>query len=54
MNKNVLKYGGIVAVAVGAVALYFSGATQDYIVGVVGAVFSVISVIGIVLLGKKA
>jgi len=54
MNKNVLKYGGIIAVVAGSVMLYFAGSTQDYIVGVVGAVFSVISIIGLVLLAKKA
>jgi len=54
MNKNVLKYGGLIALAAGSVMLYFSGATQDYVVGAIGLVFMVIDAIGLLLLGKKA
>ena len=46
VNKNVLKWGGVVAVVVGSVALYLSGTGEAAVVAVVGAVFVLVGVIG--------
>jgi len=45
MNKDILKWGGIVAVVVGSVALYLSGAGEAAVVAIVGAVFVLVGII---------
>ena len=45
MNKNVLKWGGVIAVVIGSVALYLSGTGEAAVVAVVGAVFVLVGVI---------
>lgn len=46
MNKNVLKWGGVIAVVAGSAALYLSGTGEAAVVAVVGAVFVLVGVIG--------
>ena len=45
MNKNILKWGGVVAVVLGSVALFLSGTGEAAVVAIVGAVFVLVGVI---------
>ena len=44
-KKKILTIAGIAAVAGGSVALYFAGATEGMISGLVGGVFVVIGLV---------
>lgn len=45
MNKNVIKIGGIVAVALGCVGLYLGGASESDTIALVGGVFTLAGII---------
>ena len=45
MNKKILTIGGIVAIILGSVALYFAGSTEGQITALVGGVFILIGLI---------
>lgn len=49
MNKDYLKYGGIVAVVLGSVALYMGGASETGTVAIVGGVFALAGIIAAML-----
>jgi hypothetical protein len=49
MDKNILKIGGIVAIVIGAGALYMSGVSESAAMLVVGAVFTLAAVIAAIL-----
>ena len=42
MNKKALKIAGVIAIILGTIALYISGATESAITGIVSAVVVVI------------
>jgi hypothetical protein len=45
MNKNILKIGSIVAIVLGSVGLFLSGAGEAAVVAIVGAVFVLAGII---------
>ena len=49
MDKNILKIGGIVAIVIGAGALYMGGVGESAAVVAVGAVFTLAAVIAAIL-----
>jgi hypothetical protein len=49
MNNNILKIGGIVAIVIGAGALYMSGVSESAAMLVVGAVFTLAAVVAAIL-----
>jgi hypothetical protein len=50
MDKNkVLKYGGILAVVIGAGALFMSGTGESEVMAIVGGVFVLAGVIAAIL-----
>jgi len=49
MNKDILKIGGIVAIVIGAAALYMSGVSESAAMLVVGAVFTLAAVVAAIL-----
>jgi hypothetical protein len=49
MNKDILKIGGIVAIVIGAGALYMSGVSESAAMLVVGAVFTLAAVVAAIL-----
>ena len=53
MNKTVLKVGGIVAIVIGAAALFVTGVTSEAVTAVVSAVFILAGLIAGVFADKK-
>ena len=49
MNNNILKIGGIVAIVIGAGALYMSRVSESAAMLVVGAVFTPAAVVAAIL-----
>lgn len=49
MNKNILKWGGVVAVGAGSVALFLSGTGESAVTAIVGAVFVLAGVIAAII-----
>jgi len=49
MNKDILKIGGIVAIVIGAGALYIGGVSESNAMLVVGAVFTLAAVVAAIL-----
>jgi len=52
-TRTVLGIGGAIAVAVGAVGMYFSGATVEGASGVVGLAFAAVAAIMALISGVK-
>jgi uncharacterized membrane protein HdeD (DUF308 family) len=49
VDKRVLKWGGVAAVAVGSVALYMAGVGEQAVTGVVGGVFVLAGIIAAII-----
>jgi len=45
MNKTILKYGGIVAIALGATSLFLSGTGEAQAMEILSAVFVLLGII---------
>lgn len=52
MNKNMLKIGGIVAIVLGAGALFISGTSENIVIELVAGVFVVAGVIATLIKDK--
>lgn len=51
MNKNILKYGGIAAVAVGSIALFMSGTGESSVIEIVAGVFVLAGIVAEIIRG---
>lgn len=43
-TKNIIKWSGVGAIALGCIALYVGGGTESYAAEIVGGVFAIIGI----------
>ena len=44
-TKNIVKWSGVGAVALGCVAIYFGGGSETYAMEIVGSVFAIVGIV---------
>ncbi len=52
MNKTILKYGGIVAIAIGSIALFVSGVNESSVIEIVAGIFVVAGIVAEIIKDK--
>lgn len=52
MNKTILKYSGIAAIAIGSVALFISGTGESQVIEIVAGIFVLAGIIAEILKDK--